>query len=389
MCNGENYIQDAIKSVLEQSFQNFEFIIVNDGSTDNTQSIIDSFEDKRIRCIVHSKPFGVAASLNEAMISAKGTLIARMDADDISHPERLMKQVDFMQKNQDIVLCGTWVQTFGERKVVWRYPKTHEEIRVELLFGSPFAHPSIMFRRDIFLSNKFFYSPRFSKSEDYELWTRVASKDLKMANISDILLNYRIHSTQVSQKFREIQKSESAVIRKLYANSIGLKSNITDILTKPDNTKSAKELSELYSALKKYFAITSANKELHSIILRYLTPMLRNSLHDVINYLETELIRFEKYSLIIYGCGSVTQYFLNYIKKKNVVYIIDKNKCNFHSTAVNSLDEIRKIPIDSIFVNSILDYDQAVTVNIQIKKKFKTVPVISMYDYFMRDKNVQ
>lgn len=213
--NAERYVEDAIQSILNQSFRDFELILINDGSTDNSLYIMSRFaaSDSRIKLISRENR-GLVNSLNEGISIAKGHWIARMDGDDISHLERLRSQLDFATAtNSDI--CGTWIETFGSGpKRVIKHSISDQAIRFELLFDCPFAHPSVLIKADIAKKNP--YSENYHSCEDYDLWERLSRKNFKMSNVPSVLLKYRVHSDQISAQHARAQLSLSQSIRHRY-----------------------------------------------------------------------------------------------------------------------------------------------------------------------------
>lgn len=218
---GDEYLQDAVDSILNQRFKDFEFIIICDDPTDETRSLFDRYQqkDNRMR-VFYQERQGLVKSLNTGISFAKGEYIARMDADDISLPERLEKQVEFMDNNPEIGICGTWVETIGDvLGDVWKHPCDHETIKSRMLFETVIAHPSIIARKYFFLKNGFAYMQDEVYAEDYGLWVR-AAKVVKLANIPKILIHYRIHkSTSNRRKQRLVaNKIRLAQIRDLGIN---------------------------------------------------------------------------------------------------------------------------------------------------------------------------
>ena len=139
--NGAPYLHEAIKSILGQTWSDFEFIIINDGSTDDSLQIINSFNDPRI-IVIDQENIGLADSLNKGLDLAQGDLIARMDADDISLPYRLQKQIEFMINHPMVGVCGSWVKTVGgAEETVWSYPEKDEDIKATMIFESPPCTP--------------------------------------------------------------------------------------------------------------------------------------------------------------------------------------------------------------------------------------------------------
>ncbi|RXJ84875.1 glycosyltransferase family 2 protein [Arcobacter sp. CECT 8985] len=199
--NAEKYLDEAIQSILNQTYKNFEFIIINDGSMDKSLDIIDKFKAQDERIIVISRENkGLIASLNEGIKKAKGKYIARMDADDISLPTRFEEQVEFLDKNQDIAVCGTWVEVFGKnrKKTIWKMPINDDELKVRLLFSVSFAHPSIMMKKEFIQRHGIKYKEEYKHAEDYKFWLD-SSKYTKFANISKVLFRYRYLETSVSR----------------------------------------------------------------------------------------------------------------------------------------------------------------------------------------------
>ncbi|WP_318557106.1 glycosyltransferase [Geobacter anodireducens] len=198
--NGADFVGDAVNSILQQTYTNFEYLIINDHSTDSSKEIVEKFCDKRIRIVSNDANLGLAASLNIGIRLSKSKYIARMDADDISDPQRLAIQLDFMESHPDVGVCGTWVKTFGDGDVLeWQYGIASDDIKSNLLFESPFAHPSVMFRRSILIDSCAYYNETLHVAQDYDLWARLFDVT-KFANIPSFLYYYRRHQSQVGQK---------------------------------------------------------------------------------------------------------------------------------------------------------------------------------------------
>ena len=211
--NGEKFVKDAIDSILAQSYENFEFIIIDDGSTDNTKIIIESFDDTRIKFVSRVNR-GLTKSLNEAIQMAGGKYIARMDADDISMPNRLNEQVKFMEQNGGIAMCGSWAQFIdekGEKGEIYKTPVNDNQIRKKFIFHNPFIHPSVMIRRDI-LEEIGLYNECIKYAQDYDLWSRTISK-YTTANIPKILLQYRKTKTGITKSSNTKQRISATKTR--------------------------------------------------------------------------------------------------------------------------------------------------------------------------------
>ncbi|MDD2366334.1 MAG: glycosyltransferase [Desulfuromonadaceae bacterium] len=209
--NAECYLRESIESILLQTFHDFEFLIINDCSTDSSVSIIQSYSDSRI-CIIHNdNNIGVAASLNKGLSLAQGEYLVRMDADDISRAERLACQVDFMDSNPQIGVCGSWLEYFP-RKSVWKLPKESEMIRCWQFHSVGVAHPTVILRRRLFEKYGLQYDPDYRYSQDYELWGR-AIRYMEFSNIQKVLLDYRVSSEQICAIRRDEQLKAVAPLR--------------------------------------------------------------------------------------------------------------------------------------------------------------------------------
>ena len=223
MCvyNGEEYLKEAIQSILGQTFTDFEFLIVNDASEDRSAGILSAIADPRIRIIDNETNIGLTKSLNKALRLAKGEFIARMDADDRCHRERFNEQVKFLEDNPDIALCGTWVSYDENSHNEPGYPLMHEEIKAGTLSNNPFAHPSVMWRREEFERQGLTYNEDFRTSQDFELWSRAVHK-VKTANIPRSLLFYRQHKGQISRARAENQQDNARKIKLSQLKYLGL-----------------------------------------------------------------------------------------------------------------------------------------------------------------------
>lgn len=206
--NGDQYLRDAIESILNQTLRDFEFIIINDGSTDLTNKIIDEYvkSDSRIVVITRENK-GLVASLNEGISLAKSDLIARMDSDDISLPERLINQYNFMKFHPDVVCVGSdpiIIDEDGDELIHLKTPASNAEIQQKLLSGHcPIEHPSVMYRRKIVIELGF-YREEYQTAEDYDLWLRMGEVG-NLANINKPLIKYRYVSTSISAKNQDKQ----------------------------------------------------------------------------------------------------------------------------------------------------------------------------------------
>lgn len=213
--NGEKFLARAIESILGQSFGDFEFILIDDGSTDATGSILEQYrlQDSRIQ-VLRQPNLGLIEALNRGCRIAKGRYIARMDADDIALTDRFRLQVEFMEKNSSIGLLGgavEYVNAEGKTLGISRNPSGDGEIREALASCSPFWHPTVMMRREAFESVGG-YRKAFVQAEDYDLWLRIAER-FQMANLESAIVQYRFHPQQVSVQHRKKQVMSSMAAR--------------------------------------------------------------------------------------------------------------------------------------------------------------------------------
>lgn len=217
--NDENYLKESIESILNQEFKDFEFIIVNDKSTDNSLKIINKFHDKRILIINNKKNLGLTKSLNIALKLAKGKYIARQDADDISLPQRFKKQYSFLEKNPEIALLGT---------SIYRIDENSNELETVLSFEQPsfkhmlnwnhFKHGSVLFRK-VLVNEIGGYNELFEYVQDYEFWLRI-SKRYKVRNLKDPLYKLRIHNASIGSKKVVESRLYGRLARKVVNNEI-------------------------------------------------------------------------------------------------------------------------------------------------------------------------
>lgn len=210
--NSQAFLREAIDSILNQTFTDFEFLIFNDGSTDKSLDIIQSYSDQRIKLISYSENAGYVRALNEGLKIANGKYIARMDADDVALPERLEKQVAFLEKNLGYAVCGSWAEftTLGLAAM----PTEDEDLRIQLLHSTPFNHPTTMIRKSSIDNGNIQYRHSLVPIEDYYFFFQV-SKQGRMTILPQVLMKYRLHSASIS--FRQLKKQHEnrKVIQKL------------------------------------------------------------------------------------------------------------------------------------------------------------------------------
>lgn len=221
--NGEQFIGEAIDSILAQTFKDFEFIIIDDGSTDSTSSLLAKYEkhDSRIRIKRFDKNFGLTICLNTGLQLAQGKYIARMDADDISIPHRLEEQAKYLDEHPEIVVLGTaftLVDESGNHLKDYIFSDIPEVLKWNLLFLNPISHPSAMMRSST-IRDLDAYNPELIRAQDYDLWWRVSLIG-KLGNLKEIHLLLRQHEKRVTNKYQDQQLDSARGIRKKYLNII-------------------------------------------------------------------------------------------------------------------------------------------------------------------------
>lgn len=225
--NGEKYLCEAIDSILEQTFEGFEFVIIDDGSTDATPAILRHYKevDHRVHIHVNAHNLGLTQSLNLGLRWARGRFIARMDADDISYPQRLARQLDFMSRHPDVDVVGSWVQILcdGDSSDIWMPPSEHSDIIARLCFYSVLYHPSVFIRRESSKGLPIAYDPCRRAAQDYDLWVRLAMDyGAKFANVPEVLLTRRLHGDAIGSRVGELQQAVAADVRRLQLEKLGI-----------------------------------------------------------------------------------------------------------------------------------------------------------------------
>lgn len=277
--NGERYIKEAIESILNQTFTNFELIIVNDGSTDHTEEIILSYDDERIRYFKNDVNLQIVKTLNKGLRLARCKYIARMDADDVSYAERLQIQYAFMQKNPEIAVCGTALSIYEQPDIVYVPPLVDGAIKAKLIFENCLYHPTILFRKEAILAQGG-YDSLYSNAEDYELWQRLSRiENINFANLPAPLLRYRKHYDIDRSEYDINQKRLTKLIIKKQLKYLGVNFNnemflYHEILASPENyTINIKSLHKCGECLDK---IEKANAISHAFSSIYLNNELEN-----------------------------------------------------------------------------------------------------------------
>ena len=211
--NGEKFVERCVNSILQQTLKDFEFIVLNNGSTDSTPGILNSFSDPRLK-VVHQDNLGISASLNKGAELSSSDLIARLDADDYCFPARLEHQVKFMRQYPNIVLCGSrWSETVDGELLKQRVPfiETDRAIRKSMCLFNPFSHSMVMFRRKTFFESGG-YSCKYKYTQDYDLWMRMLNFG-EAKNLKEELGVVRVSKQSESFQNAKEQKLEALRIR--------------------------------------------------------------------------------------------------------------------------------------------------------------------------------
>lgn len=239
--NAEKYIEETIDSILGQTFKDYEFLIIDDGSTDKSLQILNSCTDPRIKVFKNFKNIGYVQTLNKLIELSKGEYIARQDNDDISLPKRLEIQVDFLNKNPNVGICGTDAFYFGARKEKITKFHRNEDIKAQMIFGNQIIHPSVLMRSCLFKGeNGLRYDNELCPAEDYALWFEI-SKNYEIANLKTPLLRYRWHENNVSQLKENDQIDHANHIRHMILeNTLSIKlteeeKHIHNFISRPKN----------------------------------------------------------------------------------------------------------------------------------------------------------
>jgi glycosyltransferase involved in cell wall biosynthesis len=199
--NGAQFLNEALQSLFSQTFQEFEILVIDDASTDGTASILSSYSDPRLKVYRNNGNSGVARSLNRGLKLISCEYIVRMDADDIAMPNRLAKQVLYMDANKNIGISGTWVKHIGRYNgVLERQPCGEGVVKAFMVLDNPLMHPTVIMRRDMIISHKLLYNQNFERCEDFDLWER-SSQLFAVDNMNSALLHFRVHGGSVTQQY--------------------------------------------------------------------------------------------------------------------------------------------------------------------------------------------
>lgn len=215
--NAASHLREALESILAQSMADFEIVAVNDGSSDDSEAILKSIKDPRLKILSRTNNLGIVETLNEGLAASSGQYIARMDADDVSHPKRFQIQYDHLEDNPEVGVCGTAFNYFGQPECTgWVTHHDHDEILIALLFENPICHPTVMLRKAVLDRFQLKYPSTHPYAEEFALWLSLSSL-CRFSNLHQNLLHYRVHDDQVSHREN---KAQSVAIGRLIAGQL-------------------------------------------------------------------------------------------------------------------------------------------------------------------------
>ncbi len=209
----EQYLREAIESILNQTFTDFEFLILDDCPNDTRERIVKSYKDKRIKYAINEKNLGISASRNKLIEMAKGEYLATFDHDDISYPERFEKEVKYLDEHKDVGVVSSWFRNLPSYKIS-KFPANNYDIKVCLTDGCYVPHSASMIRKSVLIDNNIRYEEEFSPAEDWALWCRLIDVT-NFHNIQDVLLDYRWHETNTSKTQNDKMDKASLMVESL------------------------------------------------------------------------------------------------------------------------------------------------------------------------------
>jgi len=296
--NGENYLEEAIDSILNQTISDFKLIVLNDNSSDSTPEILRAYQDKdsRVEVINKTENQGPANLRNEGIQLAQTEFIALMDADDISLPTRFEKQLNVFKNNPNIGVCGTWFTFFGDKKKLIKHAVKPENLKVQFLSSCGIGNPTVMFRKSAIQDFKFEH--QFVPAEDYGLWSEVI-RVTDFYNIPESLLNYRWHPNNISQTKQDNLRKANVLIRKRQLHHFGIdpeKVNIEDYLHAVSFKRnlSPKQIISSINASKELKAINKKNNYYNSEIFEtHIDKVIIRTIRNANSY-DKEFYKFLK-----------------------------------------------------------------------------------------------
>lgn len=386
-----------LESILAQTYTDWEMIIVDDASTDNTWNILSSYDDVRIKLLKNDENMGLTRNLNKGLALARGNYIARIDGDDVALPNRLERQVNYMESHPNVGLAGTWMQAVGKKTGLLKSTLDPKRLNINLLFDAVIFHPSFMMRKSVLDKYHIKYDESLRYAQDYNIEYRI-SQYSDLGNMDDVLGKYRIHDGQISVQKKEEQIRCANKTRKLILNNLGIditdekmavwsdfcmlhirESNncqyireIIDKIIKANKQKKIYDKGILEEILQyKYKVYTEAytqkhnaldvnrrdkNGELYQFLFMLIHAQQRGLKVDaVLNKLNIK-------SIAIYGCDNLGKVLLNALagSEIEVKYGIDRNpQTNYMEEQMEIYTLKDQLPlVDAIVVTAITFFDQ-------------------------------
>ena len=292
--NAAAYLAEAIESILNQTYSDFVFLIINDCSTDDTEKVILSYKDERIKYVKNEQNVGVKDSLNKIIELTDTKYLARMDADDIAMPKRLEWQLEFMETHTDIGVCGGLFEVFGVENHIAKIPMKDAEIKARMVFLNQICHPSIMLRMDIFKKDgtrygvpfdfKDEYGPKISELEDFALWHKIKSRT-KFENIDKVILRYRMEGQNISYNKESLVLERKKTFFAFVLSELGITPTPTNLV---------------YHISYKYFADSKSLDEV-SEFRKHLDFILhQNKTRNIYGQSELEAVVEDKWNQLFY-----------------------------------------------------------------------------------------
>lgn len=274
------YVKEAIDSILNQTIQDFEILIIDDCSTDSTLTIVKDFSDERIIIVEKEENKGLIDSLNLGFKLAKGKYIARMDGDDISNLQRFEKQLNIIENNPEIKVCGCWLKEFGFSNKIIKHKQNHDEIVARLLVSCPMSLGAVMLEKEWALNFKF--DETKVHVEDYDFWARSAWNG-KLYNIQEVLYFYRVHKSQVSTIHNSSQKLGDVhikiyLLKKLDYNASKYKDSLLEKMLYLKEHFTVEEFSLYLTFLKDIISLNKKQKVFDKSELKKVVNEIKNQL---------------------------------------------------------------------------------------------------------------
>ncbi len=395
--NNEAYVKEAIESMLNQTYSDFELIVLDDCSTDNSANVIKQFDDKRIIYHCNAKNLGLANNLNVGLKMARGKYIARMDGDDISLHTRLQTQVDFLERNTDIDLCSCGLEKFGTEHDIWIREINPEQVKITMLFYSPILHATSVWRREVFEKHNLYYHQDAFPAEDYNLWSR-AVFHCKLVNIPQVLYKYRIHGVQVTKTDDRAENRIQDIRNRYLTKALPSLSNedriafVDKYLHHTDVTvRNVKQLKNIYQK------VIDANEKDHFFDKKLLNERLKKYYQEIVFYVvkqENSLLLKLMFLFTLHPKQSIKLFF-NTNRKMILLHLIKRklkdSNVNLYQSLKLNLKSKDSSSIVVLYDNSKFEVSKNVAINFNGKLTFnrswtKQNPFSSLL--FMADNSV-